>query len=95
MAGRKSEECNAALLVLNHISPRSELDLTTLVGEAYDASNRRSSVLGSFDFLEVVVPWMGFGTRIHDDSETAQNEGTRGVQEEESDVKRWLRGVFR
>lgn len=69
MAGRRSADCNAGLLVLNHISPKSESDLPGMVQEAYDGSNHSSSVLASFDFMEVVIPWMGFGTTKEKESE--------------------------
>jgi ribonuclease Z len=62
MAGRNAEACNAKLLILNHISPKMESDMPSVVREAYEACNQKLSVLMSFDFLEVLVPWMGFGT---------------------------------
>jgi ribonuclease Z len=61
-AGKNAERCNAKLLILNHISPKMEPDMPSAVREAYDASSRKVSVLISFDFLEVLVPWLGFGT---------------------------------
>jgi hypothetical protein len=89
-----SKACNADLLILNHISPKSESDLSALVEEAYDASDHGSSVLVSFDFLEVVVPWMGFGRNgAEGSSEIAPSESTR-VEPAESDVRQWVRGIF-
>jgi hypothetical protein len=67
MAGRQSAECQAKVLILNHISPKCESNLPELVQEAYVGSNKQSSVLVSFDFMEVVIPWMGFGN--HDDAD--------------------------
>ena len=61
-AGRNAELCDAKLLILNHISPKMERDMPLAVREAYNAASRKVSVLMSFDFLEVLVPWLGFGT---------------------------------
>lgn len=60
-AGKNAESCRAKLLILNHLSPKMESDVASVVREAYEASNRKLSVLVSFDFLEVLVPWLGFG----------------------------------
>lgn len=61
MAGHRSADCNAGLLVLNHISVKVEADLPEKVNEAYEASGRLAPVLAAYDFLEIMVPWMGFG----------------------------------
>jgi hypothetical protein len=69
MAGRQSADCQAKVLILNHISPKCESNLPELVQEAYVGSNKQSSVLVSFDFMEVVIPWMGFGNHDDDDAD--------------------------
>jgi ribonuclease BN (tRNA processing enzyme) len=61
MAGRRAAECNADLLIINHISPKCEDDLPGTAQQAYEASEKRSSVLAAFDFMEVLIPWMGYG----------------------------------
>ena len=61
-AGKNAERCDAKLLILNHINPKMERNMPLAVREAYDASSRKVSVLMSFDFLEVLVPYLGFGT---------------------------------
>jgi len=61
MAGRNAEGCDAKLLILNHVSPKMESNMPLLVREAYEGCSRKLSVLVSFDFLEVLVPWLGFG----------------------------------
>lgn len=104
MAGLKSNACNAELLVLNHISPRSEEALSELVEKAYSASKEQSSVLVSFDFLELVVPWMGFRQRqidqSYDDTSGCGNDHqslpfTNGrISSDESGIKQWVRGLF-
>ena len=62
-AGKNAAKCDAKLLILNHISPKMESDMASVVREAYDACGKQLSVLMSFDFLEVLVPWMGFGAK--------------------------------
>merc|ERR1711865_248053 len=89
MAGRNGANCDAKLLILNHISPKMEDKLSEIVKEAYDSaiatttntattstsssllsgSNRsttnkrnKPSILMSFDFMQVTVPWLGFGS---------------------------------
>ena len=73
-AGRNAEGCGAELLILNHVSPKMESKMSLLVREAYEASSRKLSVLVSFDFLEVLVPWLGFGASS---SAVAKEEGNR------------------
>eukprot|EP00536_Pseudo-nitzschia_multiseries_P003612 jgi/Psemu1/186208/e_gw1.56.141.1 len=88
MAGRNAAGCDAKLLILNHISPRMESNLSQVVREAYDASRQQLSVLMSFDFMEVVVPWMGFGTngaeiksgRTNSDTENLDLDKTNGKE---------------
>lgn len=65
-AGKNAVACNAQLLILNHISPKMESDMASVVREAYAAADKSLSVLMSFDFLEVLVPWMGFGNAKND-----------------------------
>ena len=67
MAGRVSKSANAKLLVLNHISSKSnskgERDTfeQKLIEDAKVGSDGTSQVLVSYDFMELLVPWMGFG----------------------------------
>ena len=70
MAGRNGANCDAKVLILNHISPKMEDDLSGIVREAYNASGRTLSVLVSFDFMEVLVPWLGYGTVTETETET-------------------------
>jgi hypothetical protein len=60
MAGNRGADCDAGVLVLNHISPRVEADLPSKVQEAYDATGRSIPVVPAFDFMELQIPWMGF-----------------------------------
>ena len=74
MAGRNGANCDAKVLVLNHISPKMEDNLSGLVHEAYNSSQQKLSVLVSFDFMELVIPWLGFGPR------TATTRSTEGEE---------------
>lgn len=73
MAGKNAAGCDAKLLILNHVSSKMEPDLSSVVQEAYDASSRKSSVLISFDFLEVLVPWLGYGTTATSEYDSAND----------------------
>ena len=48
--------------------------LSRIVREAYNASGGKLSVLVSFDFMEVHVPWLGFGTTTVTKTTTAISE---------------------
>ncbi len=65
-AGQNAVACHAKLLILNHISPKMESDMASVVREAYAATGNSLSVLMSFDFLEVLVPWLGFANAKND-----------------------------
>ena len=63
MAGAVAKKINAAVLVLNHISPRFDSNPGTLYGQvkhAKDRAGHKSSVIMAYDFLEILVPWLGF-----------------------------------
>jgi hypothetical protein len=74
MAGRNGANCDAKVLILNHISPKMEDNLSGIVREAYNASGQKLSVLVSFDFMEVLVPWLGFGKATETSTTTATDE---------------------
>ena len=72
MAARFGTEANAKVLVLNHISGKAdELSdeggvtfrrIDQLAKEAEDVClGSSTSVVLSYDFMEVLVPWAGFG----------------------------------
>jgi len=99
MAGRNSGGCNAKLLVLNHISPKCEDDLPGIVREAYEASEKKSSVVASFDFMEVQVPRMGFGSHhedgnIDDDGESDISNLNEEDRPDKPVLKEWIRKVL-
>jgi hypothetical protein len=87
MAGRRSAECQAKVLILNHLSPKCESILPRVVQEAYQGSNQQSAVVASFDFMEVVVPRIGFGN--HDDvmEEDQQEDKTANQEKDEKKDK--------
>jgi hypothetical protein len=97
MAGRNSAECKAKFLILNHISPKLENDLPGTAREAYEASNRTSSVAVAFDFMEVVVPWMGFGgsdDKIEEGEEEIDGAGNESTRDDTPQVKSIIQKLF-
>jgi hypothetical protein len=90
MAGRISGEVNAKLLVLNHISPKADYvddgGLVSLVEDAHKGANGVSEVLLAHDFMEIVVPWLGFGgdtTNATEDQDTNMTTTTTTSAEEQ------------
>ena len=83
MAGQVSGQVNAKLLILNHISPKADYHdpndgstpQLTLIEKAKLASQGISEVIVAYDFMEVIVPWLGFGG--------GQSGGARGPQEQQ------------
>ena len=100
MAGRNAANCDAKLLILNHISPKMEMVLSGIVEEAYNASDKKLSVLMSFDFMEVLVPWVGFGTASAiSGCDSDNNTGTASVEDDSKKATRakitdWAEAVF-
>lgn len=82
MAGRVSGDANAALLVLNHISSKSDRsdkegnsNQRKLIADAEKASEGKSDVLVAHDFMEILVPWKGFRAPDDEDSSQTLNSG--------------------
>lgn len=71
MAGSVAKSVNAEVLVLNHISPSvvSEDDNTDVANRAEQTNKNASRVVVSHDFMELLVPRLGF-----DFSEEARKE---------------------
>lgn len=75
MAGRVSGQSKAEILILNHISSKSDhIDATTgrsgqldLIDKAREASNGISDVMVAYDFMELLVPRHGFRPLEDDD----------------------------
>jgi hypothetical protein len=81
MAGAVSRRVNAAVLILNHISSKFDRDRgigqLSLLEDAKQSSKGTSAVAIAYDFMEILVPWMGFRSVPEDEaSETnASSEG--------------------
>lgn len=80
MAGKISGEVNARLLVLNHIASKADFVVSdgqlSLIKEAKVASNDKSDVLVAYDFMEIVVPWLGFHSTEESPSTEASDSQT-------------------
>jgi hypothetical protein len=78
MAGSMSGEVNAKLLVLNHISPKADYaDLggqVSLIQDALEGSKGVSEVVLAHDFMEIVVPWLGFASTETDDDDVVRGK---------------------
>lgn len=108
MAGKISGEVNAKVLLLNHISPKADyLDQEdghsaqlSLIQDAKDASNDISKVVVTYDFMELLVPWLGFGSRPEDAVESGAPTITRAsksalnTSEQPVDAKQVLKDWF-
>jgi hypothetical protein len=91
MAGRISGEVNAKLLVLNHISPKADYvdqgGQLLLVQDAQRGTNGVSEVLVAYDFMEIVVPWLGFGPSTSDEADDMVETTATGNEERRSQDK--------
>ena len=96
-----SGEVNAKLLVLNHISPKADhADLggqLSLLQDAQEGSDGVSDVVLAYDFLEVVVPWLGFASKedvAKEEASTASVEETRSKGQPRIDTRDILQNWF-
>jgi hypothetical protein len=84
---------DAKVLILNHISSKSDRNDVNgdsnqlqLIKDAKESSNGKSDVLVSYDFMELLVPWLGFGERIEVEepsnpaAESARDENGQTVE---------------
>ena len=105
MAGRVSGDANASLLVLNHISSKSDRsdkegnnNQRKLIADAEKASEGKSDVLVAHDFMEILVPWKGFRAPDNEESSQTLNSGDTIVSSTPSEealnaaktVKEWF-----
>lgn len=105
MAGRISGDINASLLVLNHISSKSDRidnegnsNHLKLISDAKKSSKGKSDVLVSYDFMEILVPRMGYGTRSKEESyqksdsdgNTSSDLGDGKTADTTRTVKKWF-----
>ena len=61
MTGRLAKSVSARVLVLNHIAPAMSKDIPALVEQVELANEGVSRVVASLDFMELIVPRLGFG----------------------------------
>ena len=103
MAGKASGDAQAALLVLNHISSKS--DRSDILGNSYqrqlvkdatETSNGKSEVILAYDFMELLIPRDGFwGNNLDDESGCnknlqSQKEGEGNLNETRAAVMGWF-----
>lgn len=86
MAGRISGKIDAKVLVLNHISSRYDKKIErdsfrqTLAQDAKDGSGGKSDILVSYDFMELLLPWLGFRNRDGEEESESYKRKTAGVE---------------
>lgn len=103
MAGKASGDADVALLVLNHISSKSDRsdslgksNQLRLIKDAKASSNRKSEVIVAHDFMELLVPRDGFrGDHVEDESscnnnQKSQKEGEGDLNETRTAVMGWF-----
>mmetsp|Transcript_42782 Transcript_42782/g.103487 ORF Transcript_42782/g.103487 Transcript_42782/m.103487 type:complete len:108 (+) Transcript_42782:66-389(+) len=89
MAGKASGDAQAALLVLNHISSKSDRsdslgnsNQLRLIKDAKESSNGKSEVIVAFDFMELLIPRDGFrGDNFQDESSCNKNRQSQKAGE--------------
>jgi hypothetical protein len=99
MAGNMAAKVNARMLAMNHISAKADIvgedgnsQIGDLVQGAQAAAGDKTRVLAAHDFMEVLVPWMGFGedTEIQDGRETKAEKEENGAPDPKKVVKEWF-----
>jgi ribonuclease BN (tRNA processing enzyme) len=105
MAGKISGDVNASLLLLNHISSKSDRadrtgksNLIRLMDDARKTSKGKSEVLVAYDFMEVLVPRIGFGNKHLENCSLSETiKSTANSKKEDRDnvetraiVKNWF-----
>ena len=67
MAGNMAKEIGAKVLVLNHISAKADGNgtnersrLNEIIENASKAAGPSTRVVTAYDFMELLVPWLGF-----------------------------------
>jgi hypothetical protein len=77
MTGEVAGRVGAKVLALNHISSRGDRHgsdyRNNIVKDSQRAAGDSTKVMITYDFMEILVPWLGFGGSNEDD--TANNEG--------------------
>jgi hypothetical protein len=105
MAGRISGDVNAPLLVLNHISSKSDRtdnlgqsNQLRLIEDARKGSKGKSEVVVAYDFMELLVPRMGF-RKIDQEDEVPSNlqstpDRDEGKAETRTVIKEWFEKTY-
>eukprot|EP00980_Cylindrotheca_fusiformis_P006148 scaffold1319_cov126-Cylindrotheca_fusiformis.AAC.37 len=102
MAGKVSGDVNASLLVLNHISSKSDRKDSTgnsfqlrLIDNARKSSGGKSDVIVAYDFMELLVPRLGFSKVDQQAEVSSTSQVLHGAEDSEktvvqSVVKEWF-----
>lgn len=103
MAGKVSSEVNASLLILNHISSKSDRcdsvgrsNQLKLIREAKESSEGKSEVVVAYDFMELLVPRIGFGA-IDEENESSTSHSQvapNGQGEGKTETQGFMKDLF-
>jgi hypothetical protein len=86
---------------MNHISGKADIvgedgecQIGDLVQAAQAAAGKKTRVLAAHDFMELLVPWMGFGedAEEQDGPETKEEKEEDGASDPKKVVKEWFFG---
>jgi hypothetical protein len=84
---------------MNHISAKADIvgkdgkcQIGDLVQAAQTAAGKKTRVLAAHDFMELLVPWMGFGEgdEEQDGPETKEEKEEDGAPDPKKVVREWF-----
>jgi hypothetical protein len=99
MAGKMAAKVDAGVLAMNHISAKADIvgedgkcQIGYLVQEAQAAAGDNTRVFAAHDFMELIVPWMGFGEDAakQDGPDTKEEKEEDGAPDPKKVVKEWF-----
>jgi ribonuclease BN (tRNA processing enzyme) len=99
MAGNMAAKIDARMLAMNHISSKADIvgedekcQIGDLVQAAQTAAGEKIRVVAAHDFMELLVPWMGFGEggEEQDGPETKEEKEEDGAPDPKEVMKQWF-----
>jgi len=102
MAGKVCGDTGSALLVLNHISSKSDRsdrlgksNQLQLIKDAKKSSNGKHEVIIAHDFMELLVPWNGFQyDRPEDEPNSSTHQSRKDGEEDLTKTRTAVAGWF-
>ena len=102
MAGFMAKKVNAAVLILYHISSRYKgIGHAELVEDAKQSAGEGSTIAIAYDFMEILVPWLGFRSipakeeeEVAKEVSTEEQKSTTQRTPAPQGVKDWVNSLF-